>query len=400
MRVLHLIDAASVQAAPVTLALMADALGRLGAIEQHVLLLGGSSLRHAAVAAGLTGDQVAYQPVPYGHALAGWFAVRRRLAQLTKPAPLDVIHAWSIESFTFAALTLPKVPRLLSLTVTPAPPAVRWLRQLISRIEGATLLPISNTIRRALLAGGVEESRVRVLRPALDASRCAACDRAALRAQWNATDPAARVVALLGDPADAADAFDASYVAGLAAESLGRDHPQALNLRLLVHPATGRRMRAQRQMRQLDRGDRMVLEPRLSEPWRVLPACDFALVLDDAKCSGRRLGLSPLWAMASNCTLIAAATYAVSEVLEDHHSALLGRPGDVRHLAHRLRTLLDDPRLAWQLRDAARHEAFSFFSRVRYCEALRGVYEQVQRGDAVQVPALPVTGGLRFTGRA
>ena len=111
-------------------------------------------------------------------------------------------------------------------------------------------------------------------------------------------------------------------------------------------------------------------------------------------------GLSLLWAMASNVPIIGDASYAVSEMVEDRHSALLAKPGDSRLLAQRVRLLLDDAQLAWKLRDSARHEAFSYFSRQRYCNSIAAVYEQVVTHQPIEVPPLPVTGGLRFAGRA
>jgi len=64
-----------------------------------------------------------------------------------------------------------------------------------------------------------------------------------------------------------------------------------------------------------------------------------------------------------------------------------------------LRQLIDDPQLAWKLRDTARHEAYSFFSRQRYGQSLQTVYQQVVAGEPVEIPPMEVTGGLRFAGR-
>jgi glycosyltransferase involved in cell wall biosynthesis len=104
--------------------------------------------------------------------------------------------------------------------------------------------------------------------------------------------------------------------------------------------------------------------------------------------------------MAAGVPIVAEATYAISEIVEDRHSALLAKPEQPRMLAGRITPLMADPQLAWKLRDTARHEAFSFFSRQRYCQALQGVYEQLVGGRAVEIPQIPITGGLRFSGRA
>ena len=91
---------------------------------------------------------------------------------------------------------------------------------------------------------------------------------------------------------------------------------------------------------------------------------------------------------------------APTEIVEDRHSALLAKPGPLHPLAHRITQLLEDPHLAWKLRDTARHEAYSFFSRQRYCQSIQTVYEQLETGAPIEVPQLEATGGLRFAGRA
>jgi glycosyltransferase involved in cell wall biosynthesis len=110
-------------------------------------------------------------------------------------------------------------------------------------------------------------------------------------------------------------------------------------------------------------------------------------------------GLSLLWAMGANVPIVGQATHAISEIVEDRHSALLAPPHDGPALAHRLQRLLGDRQLAWSLRDTARHEAFSFFSRQRYCRDLTEVYRQAIDGEPVSVPEMEITGGMRFAGR-
>ena len=175
----------------------------------------------------------------------------------------------------------------------------------------------------------------------------------------------------------------------------------------------------------------LIDEPRVEQPWDIMPGCDLILALgtqgpvrvrnlDAIVTSSQRPltrdighgylgaggsaeagggGLSLHWAMASNVPIVGEATYGISEIVEDRHSALLTRPGVYRSLAHRIRQVITDRQLAWSLRDTARHECYSFFSRARYCDSLRAVYEQMVDGRSVEVPAMESTGGLRFTGR-
>ncbi|MCE9590704.1 MAG: glycosyltransferase [Planctomycetes bacterium] len=392
MRVLHLIDDAGPQPSGTTLALLAESLGRLGRTEQHVLLLGGSSLGREAVAAGVTDAQRV--GVPWGRAVLGWPGAT---AALRRIGDVDLIHCWSIGAFTLASLARRRTPRILTLTTTPTADDVRWLRVLVGTGDAgrAVILAISSTIRRAVLSGGLPEERVHVLRPGLDMGRALRADRRALRESWGVESDDVKVVALLSDPPRAADAWYATMAVGLAEESYDLTRPGHPRLILLAHPDQHRRRRAEQVHRDVGRAGILIQEHRLTQPWSVLPGCDAALAVGDA--GG---GLSLLWAMASNIPIVGEATYAVSEVLEDRHSALLVKPGARGALSTKVRQLIDDTHLAWKLRDTARHEAYSFFSRQRYCQSLQSVYEQTAAARPVEVPAMEPTGGLRFTGRA
>ena len=393
MRVLHLIDERSSQACGPTVALLAESVGRIAAVEDRVLGLGGQYLRGVMDAVGLSGATVA--GVPLGSAVAGFFSLRRALRGV---GPVDLVHCWGLSSFTAATMLMGDTPRLLTLTQAPPPRSVHWLRTVASLAAGpSVVLPISATIRRAVLSGGVAEEAVHVLRPGLDLGRVTHGARAALRERWG-LDPAAnvRVVALLADPPTRLDAAWASLAVSLGFEPFDpRQNPRAPVLRLLVHPDQQGLASAQHTLRLAGYDERFIIDDALDRPWDVLPGCDAAVAMGDA--AG---GLSLLWAMAANVPIVGEATYAVSEVVEDRHSALLAKPDHLQQFAHRVTTIVEDTQLAWKLRDTARHEAYSLFSRQRYCQSLATVYEQVLDRRAVDVPALPITGGLRFTGRA
>jgi glycosyltransferase involved in cell wall biosynthesis len=72
------------------------------------------------------------------------------------------------------------------------------------------------------------------------------------------------------------------------------------------------------------------------------------------------------------------------------------KPGDTWGAARALHQIFSDPQSTWRLRDTARSESFSFFSRLRFCDQVRKVYEQIAEGYPVVVDDLPVTGGVRF----
>ena len=387
MRIWHLIDAVSPQATATTLALLRESLGRPAEADQRVILLGGSPLRRSAHAVGIRDAMTI--GVPFGRAAMGAFAVQRLLRG--EPPP-HLVHCWSIGSFSLAALLWRRAAKVLTLTVAPSRRAGRWLRVITAdAAPQSVVLPISSTIRRGILAHGVRVDAVHVLRPGLDMARVEHAARQALRAAWHVEESQYKVLALLTDPPHSADAFDATMAAALSDPDPVSAHWQTC---VLIHPAARFSRRAARVMEQVGRGHRFIVDERLDRPWLVLPGCD--VVLAQGPDAG---GLSLLWAMCANVPIVGEANYAISEVVEDHHSALLARPGAAKFLAHRLRQLLTEPQLAWRLRDTARHEAYSFFSRQQYCRNLKTVYEQVVTGRPVEVPQPESTGGLRFSGR-
>lgn len=398
MRILHLIDAASPQACPTTLSLLGEAMGRLsgGDVQQQVMLLGGTALRDQARAAGVRDAMLL--SVPFGRAMHGAFALRRRLAAMPR---YDLVHAWSIGSLTLATLLMRDVPRVLTLAVPPAPRQLHWLRMLIEHgpATGIAVLTTSATIRREAMMHGVPESCVHVLRPGIDMGRVAQVNRSAIRESWGLpvgtpADRTSHVVALLADPPHAHDALFGTLVSAIAGEIYGprQTHPPH-RVHVLVHPDMHRRINAQAMTREMGVAHMVICDERLARPWEVLPACDIALAA-----GANAGGLSMLWAMASNLPIVAEAGYAVSEIVQANTSALVAKPGVHKQLALRINQIIDDPHTAWKLRDAARHECYSFFSRQRYCTQLKAVYEQVVAGKSVDVAPLEITGGLRFAG--
>jgi glycosyltransferase involved in cell wall biosynthesis len=383
MPVLHLIDGHSPQACATTLALLAESFGHPRAGPQRLLILGPTALRRAAASAGIPLDRtdaVLSVGVPGGRALAGYFTARRRLPDLLAGDRVDLVHCWSLGALCLATLLFRDTPRVLTVTADPQPSGLRWLRSLArAGPRGLALLPISATLRRTLLGAGIPEPLIHVLAPGIDLGRASSADRTLLRQRWGATDPQIRIVALLSDPPHAADSLDAILAVNLAAES---QRAGGYELRLLIHPEQRHRRRAQNVAAALGHPQRIVVEEALAQPWEVLAGCDLALA--QGPHAG---GLSLRWALAAGAGIVADATDPVSEAVEDHHGALLAKPGSAKALAHRMTQMLADPALAYRLRDTARNEAYRSFSRQRYVEALQGVYEPLAAGRPVAVAA-------------
>jgi len=384
MRVLHLLEQSSSQATAMTLSLMSQSIGRLGHVDEQVVLIGTPGFGALAQQCGLRGAKVI--GAPFGSALGA-------LSALGRQGDVDLVHCWSVGALSAAMLRYRGKAKALTLTGLPSKRTGHWLRMLVGERSGrAVILPISSTIRRELLSGGVSQEAVHVLRPAMDMAMVDQTSRDAVREQWGVADESIKVIVLLSDPPEVGDALAGLEVVNRVNDSF--DHGEA-PVRLLMHPRQANRLAALKLCRKLGREEYLITDARVARPWHVLPGADIALAI--GPCGGN---LSLIWAMAANVPIVGEATYAISEIVEDRHSALLAKPDKQHMLGHRVRQLIDDPQLAWKLKDTARHEAYSFFSRQHYCQCLGALYQQLVEDQPVDLPMLEVTGGLRFTGRA
>jgi len=383
MRILHLVDGSAPRISAPALAVLEATLGRLGAIEERVVLAGGRRLAAEAERAGIAPWRTLATPREFGP--WAWPGLRRRLGGFTP----DLVHCWTPGALSLAALALPRTPRLLTLS-TPASPRTRhWLRSVATAAPAATgFLATSATLRHQLVTAGLDPERVAVARPGLEMGRLDRSARDRLRSERGVGE-ATWLLAFLADPPALAEANGAFLAVSLCASS----RKPAAELNLLVHPEAAHRRRAATHARHLGHPDRLRAEPLLAAPWQILPACDAVIA------SGAHVGPTLLWAMAAGLPIVGEATTAVGELLEDRHSALLAPPGQTRMLAHRLNRLMEDPQLAWKLRDTVRHEAYSFFSRRAACETATVLYGQMLEGAPLDPPPLPASGGLRFEGR-
>lgn len=389
MRVLHLFDASDVSLPHARLALLAQSIGRLSDVQEDLCLLGNGELETAATELGLFARW--RFNVAGKHALAGYFTARSAL----RHESYDLIHCWSAGAMgaaTLAMLVAPRTPRVVTITQPCSKRQAHWARMFCSEAPSrTTYLPISNTLARELKESGVNPQAVHVLRPGIDMSLVSAQNRQPVRAALGATAQTL-VVGLISDPPEVVNCVNAHMAAGLADQIL---RSKGVPVMLVVHPQQMNIDQSMAAGRALDMKETLRIDPRVACPWELLPGCDVALAMENT--GG---GLPLLWAMAANVPIIGEANHAISEIVEDRHSALLAKPGIPKALTHRLVQIATDKQLAWKLKDTARHEAYSLFSRQTYVQSLQQVYQQIVTGQEVQVPELQSTGGMRFAGRA
>jgi glycosyltransferase involved in cell wall biosynthesis len=88
-----------------------------------------------------------------------------------------------------------------------------------------------------------------------------------------------------------------------------------------------------------------------------------------------RVAIAPiLTCMAGSLPIVGPATFAVSDLLEDRHTALLYSPPKPKVIAQHVLHLSEDAALRAKLADHARAEAYELFSVSRFLDELRQVY--------------------------
>ena len=262
---LHLLDQASPQATPAALAWVVDHLEALGEDPRDMLRwCGGTPMQAAAASVGLDG---ATRLAAAGSMMLALSALRRELRRRPDKTPL---HCWSLSSLRAARLLRDLWPITLHLNVLPDDRVLNYLKR-----RGVSVATAGVVLRRRLIERGLDPGRVtpKPLPPVETVRRRVSLGRAAVRQRWGVADTVP-VVAVLSDPPAAQDAFRASMVVNLVAEATGRD------LRLLVHPHQHSRPRVQTLVEGYGRPHSLLQDPDLAAPWRVLPGCDAALLLD------------------------------------------------------------------------------------------------------------------------
>ncbi|MFG0330267.1 MAG: glycosyltransferase [Phycisphaerales bacterium] len=416
-RVLHLIDPTNPAVGACGAALLADLLaGQTVAARDSAVIVGGSGAERLARRVGLqTPDRIAPP------AERGWLAATTLRRYLARRGPFDLIQAWSVSMLSLASTVAPTTPRAVMLLMNPDDDAeAHWLRSISGGGEPVALA-ITNEIRRAWAARGAPGERIHVLRPGLDFARVDGGVRGRIRHEWGVADETQVVAALAHPP---------SRIGGRRlGKALVIMRLRRLDVALVMSPGVRRRAAGAAIAEAAGEGDRLIFDERLDEPWRILPACDAGLLLgDDTQEVNRTAPAAPPsrtgrwpslvapahrhhevgpadamsgvlpahWAAVAGKPIVAEASYAATEVVENRHTGLLVTPGDDGAVVNRVAELAGDAQLHWKLRDAARSEAYSVFSRRRFVSDLRAVHEQIIEGRRVEPPPLPVTGGVAF----
>jgi glycosyltransferase involved in cell wall biosynthesis len=338
--------------------------------------------------AGALGDGFAVDVAPSTPSLA---AVPGRVLRLRRePRMFDrLIHAFGARSLAAAVLAGMRV--VYSPSGYPGRREIRWLRAIVGYRELHIVCP-TDTLRRALVEGGVPIERCHLIRPAVEFVKVKRRRDDALRAQLGFL-PDDFVVLAPGE-SDRASAHE------LAAWSVSILHVLDPSYKFLAWGRGRLRERAMRFSEKVRLGAfASFAEPQLGRAVgfeELLPATDAVLVTAQEPVPTLPISIC----MAAGLPIVATVSPTVAELLEDRHTALLTRDAQPRTIAQRLMDLRSDAGLQWQIADMARTEAYEYASMTRFLNQFRALYRQVATGEHVEIPQQAPGAGLRFHGRA
>ena len=294
----------------------------------------------------------------------------------------DIVHAWGIGAFITAALA-----SRASLVFSPTDPLtsrqIRWLRAAASYCEFNCVVP-SATLNRSLVERGISPERVYLIRPGVDFSRVKRRRNDELRASLNLA-PDDFVLLAPGQSTRGANHVDALWATAIL-------HHLDPRYKLMLWGQGPDIDRVSRFRRHIVNADCLrIAQPLLGRRIAfedLLPATDMVIV----SAANLTQTLPVAIAMAAGLPIVSAVTYSISELLEDHHTALMVAPGSPRAMAQRILELKEDSHLQWQLADRARAEAYDFYALTRFIDEHRKLYTQTATGMAR--PGSPVPNAL------
>lgn len=396
MRVLHLIDPGTPGGGATTLHLLAEVTRRLSSVRHHSILFGSRAHAGLAERCGLAG--FGRMCMPRQIPMAGRRSLSRLIAaQEIAHGPFDLIHSWDSRSVVLAALAAADRPRLGSLAVGPTCDLQTQFMLALLDQRPMPLLVSSSAVKREYSSLGLPDRLLAVLPPAVNPESAESAVRADLRRRWEVSTDIF-VIGLLSEPVSWADARTAATVASRVAVT-GR------RVKLLVHPSAAGRMQAERWSQRLNRGDLLIVDDDVAEPWRVVSGMDAALLMGGGMNSmdlsaagspfsvltggGRRLrplpGVMPLlWAMAAGLPVVAETSDAIDNIVQEGRSGTLVAQHDINAAADRISRLYDDRTIAGRLGARAAELVNRQHHISAYCVRLKDAYERLLTGRAIR----------------
>jgi glycosyltransferase involved in cell wall biosynthesis len=300
----------------------------------------------------------------------------------------DLVHAWG--GCALAVATIGSAKKIIySPTEFPDRQSLRWLRAVMSGRDLQVICP-TDTMRKTMVENGVPIERCHLIRPGVDFAKVNRRRNDELREKFGF---GGEDIVLLS-PGESLR--EANHRAAILAMSVL--HLMEPKYKLLIWnrgpTAAAERRFAEKMLPEtfVTFATQKIAEVQFEQ---LLQASDAALITADAPAPPLPIAVC----MAAGLPIVAVVSSTIAELLEDRHSALFATRHSTRLIARRVLDLRDDPQLAWQIADAAKTEAFEFFSMTRFVNQMRAVYEQVVKAQQVEVPQQAPGAGMRFAGR-
>ncbi len=313
------------------------------------------------------------------------------LLRLRRDIPADaIIHAWGAPSLP-AGVMAGQRRVVFSPGSAPHRTTAHWLRAAMGCREMHVVCPTA-TQRKMLVTRGVPVDRCHLIRPGVEFSRVRRRRDPALRAALGIDDDDLAILAV-GESTRNAAHRDALWASSIL-------HTLDPRFKLILwgegpHVRTVTQLAGKLRQREMLAHARRRLRRRV-EFEALLPAADLVLCTAIGPVATLPLAIT----MAAALPIVSTVTYTVSELLEDHHNALMEGTGLPRLMAQRVLDLKLDSSLEWTLADRARTEAFDYFSATRFLNQYRTLYQQIAEGGKVDLPETVPGAGSRFIGRA
>ena len=294
-------------------------------------------------------------------------AIRDAAALRRQHPDVELVHAWGLSALKIAAFASKK-PILLNPTEWPDRTTIRWVRA-IQQYRTIHVIAPTETSRRRWVERGIPMDRCHMIPPGVDFGRIDKSTRPSLRDRLGYR-PDDRVVLAVGESTRATDHHRAVWAAvilhvldprnrillwgrGAMADSV-RHFAEKLQQPKLLTVATDRL------------GENIEFD-------QLLGAADVALVTNASPAPTLPIAMC----MAAAMPIVSTVDSTICELLEDRHNALLCTSRNARPIARRLLDLQTDEAGQWARSDQARAEAFERFSRTRYVEAVKSLYQAI-----------------------
>ncbi len=289
----------------------------------------------------------------------------------------ELIVAWGLPALLAAGMgRRADVPVIFAPDRHLAGPRLGWARSMLEQCRGVMICPTHAQFQLAVRKG-IGPDRCVVIRPGADFSRVRRSPEArrTLRAALGFAESDYVLFAPGESTADAGHER-AVWMCGIL-------HILDPSYKIVVQ-GTGRRTAAAVRLAGKLKQSQMMADARatLGRPVateELLAAADACLLAP----TGVVPTLPIVSAMAAGVPFVTVATYVMSELLEDRHTALMTPTDAPKALARRVMDLRADPGLAARLADTARAEAYELHPQSKMLDRYRRVFRQVLAGRAV-----------------